>query len=140
MSLFFLIFLYNSPSILLLYWTINCAFSFFKNIVLINIEKIKNIVNNKIFIKITKIIYSLYTIFIIIMTILYFLRNTLINKSAIEYTFLKPLIIHVKTYKDLFLIWFILSIIALLVYLNNKKILYFIKIESKLRFKYLSHH
>ncbi|MCZ9982749.1 YidC/Oxa1 family membrane protein insertase [Brachyspira hyodysenteriae] len=139
MSLFFLVFLYSSPAILLLYWTINCAFSFFKNIVLINIEKIKNIIssisNNKIFILSAKIIYSLYTIFILIMTILYFLRNTLIVKSATEYPFLKLFIIHVKTYKDLLLIWFIISIIILLILINKKNILDFIKIESKLRLK-----
>ncbi|MDA0079444.1 YidC/Oxa1 family membrane protein insertase [Brachyspira hyodysenteriae] len=139
MSLFFLVFLYSSPAILLLYWTINCAFSFFKNIVLINIEKIKNIIssisNNKIFILSAKIIYSLYTIFILIMTILYFLRNTLIVKSATEYPFLKLFIIHVKTYKDLLLIWFIISIVILLILINKKNILDFIKIESKLRLK-----
>ncbi|CRF33180.1 inner membrane protein [Brachyspira suanatina] len=139
MSLFFLVFLYNSPAILLLYWTINCAFSFFKNIVLVNIKKIKtiinNISNNKIFILASKIIYSLYTILILIMTILYFLRNTLINKSSIGYPFLKIFIIHVKTYMDLSLIWLLISIIALLIFLNKKNILNFIQIESKLRLK-----
>ncbi|WP_297298308.1 YidC/Oxa1 family membrane protein insertase [uncultured Brachyspira sp.] len=138
MSLFFLVFLYNSPAILLLYWTINCAFSFFKNIVLINIEKIKSIINkvsnNKIFILVSKIIYCLYTVLIFIMTILYFLRNTVINKS-VQYTFLRAFIIHVKTYKDLLLIWFILSLIVLAIILNKKKILDFLKIESKLRLK-----
>ena len=139
MSLFFLVFLYNSPSILLLYWTINCAFSFFKNIVLMNIEKIKNIINkifnNKVFISVTKVTYYLYTIFIFIMTILYFLRNTLINKSSAEYPFLKIFIIHIRTYRDLLLIWFIISIIIILILLNKKKILDFIKIENKLRLK-----
>ena len=139
MSLFFLVFLYNSPAILLLYWTINCAFSFFKNIVLMNIEKIKNIINkiqsNKIFALTAKIIYYLYTIFIFIMTILYFLRNTIINKSAVEYSFLKIFIIHVRTYRDLLLIWIVISILILIVFLAKKKILDFIKIESKLRLK-----
>ncbi|WP_297249205.1 YidC/Oxa1 family membrane protein insertase [uncultured Brachyspira sp.] len=139
MSLFFLVFLYNSPAILLLYWTINCAFSFFKNIVLINFDKIKDIIdnisNNKIFILVTKIIYYLYSIFIFIMTILYFSRNILIKKSAVEYPFLKIFIIHVRTYRDLLLIWFIISILVLLVFLSKKKILDSIKIESKLRLK-----
>lgn len=139
MSLFFLVFLYNSPAILLLYWTINCAFSFFKNIVLINIEKIKNIINkiqnNKIFISAAKIIYFSYTIFIFIMTVLYFLRNTLINKSSSGYAFLKVFVIHIKTYKDLLLIYFIISIFILIVFLAKKNILNFIKIEGKLRLK-----
>ena len=139
MSLFFLIFLYNSPAILLLYWTINCAFSFFKNLVLINIEKIKNVINktlrNKIFILITKLIYIIYSVFIAVMTVLYFLRNILINKLYIEHPYLKILVIHVKTYKDLLLIWIILSIIVSAILFNKKKILEYIKIESKLRFK-----
>ena len=60
MSLFFLVFLYNSPAILLLYWTINCAFSFFKNLVLFNLDRVKLMFKNKKIILILKIIYILY--------------------------------------------------------------------------------
>ena len=132
MSLFFLVFLYNSPAILLLYWTINCAFSFFKNLVLLNLDKIKSIFKNKKFILISKILYSLYSTFIIIMTILFCLRNYFINKSS-ENEILKVLIIHVKTYKDLLFIWIIISIAILIFILSKKKILKSIEIKYKFR-------
>ena len=132
MSLFFLVFLYNSPAILLLYWTINCAFSFFKNLVLLNLDKIKSIFKNKKFILISKILYSLYSAFIIIMTILFCLRNYFINKSS-ENEILKVLIIHIKTYKDLLFIWLIISIAILIFILSKKKILKSIEIKYKFR-------
>ena len=132
MSLFFLVFLYNSPAILLLYWTINCAFSFFKNLVLLNLDKIKSILKNKRFILFSKILYGLYSVFIVIMTTLFCLRNYFINKSS-EHEILKVLIIHIKTYKDLFFIWLILSIVILIFILYKKKILKSMEIKYKLR-------
>ena len=132
MSLFFLVFLYNSPAILLLYWTINCAFSFFKNLVLLNLDKIKTIFKNKKFILLSKILYVLYSIFIAIMTILFCLRNYFINKSS-ENEALKVLIIHIKTYKDLLFIWLIISIIILIFILSKNKILKSIEIKYKFR-------
>lgn len=111
-SLFFLVFLYNSHSILLLYWTINCAFSFFKNLVLLNLDKIKSFLRNEKFISFFRILYILYAILIAIMTILLFARNYFINKSS-EYEILKLFLIHNKTYKDLLIILIIISMFVL---------------------------
>ena len=132
MSLLFLVLLYNSPAILLLYWTVNCAFSFFKNLVLFNLDKIKSILKNKKIILVSKIIYYSYSAFIGIMTILYFMRNFFINKSS-EYKILSVLVIHEKTYKDLLVIWAVLSIIILISVLYKKKILKSMEIKYKLR-------
>ena len=132
MSLFFLVFLYNSPAILLLYWTINCAFSFFKNLVLFNLDKVKLMFKNKKIILILKIIYILYSVLIAIMTILFFARNYFIHKSS-EYKILKAFILHIKTYKDLLFIWIILLIIILGFILYKKKILNSIEIKNKFK-------
>ena len=132
MSLFFLVFLYNSPAILLLYWTINCAFSFFKNLVLFNLDKVKSILKNKKIILASKIIYILYSVLIAIMTVLFFARNYFINKSS-EYKILKAFILHIKTYKDLLFIWLILLIIILGFILYKKKILNPIEIKNKFK-------
>ena len=71
-SLIFLVLLYNSPSALLFYWTINCLFSLIKNIV---IEyKLYNVfVVNKY--KILKV----YNIFFIVVTVIFILLTSLAN-------------------------------------------------------------
>lgn len=66
------------------------------------------------------------------MTILYFEKNFFINKSS-EYKILIAFIIHAKTYKDLLVIWTILSTIILIFILYEKKILKSIEIKYKLR-------
>ena len=73
-SLIFLVLLYNSPSGLLFYWTINCLFSFIKNIV-IEYNLHKGIVKNKL--KILKV----YNIFFIAITIIFI---SLISLGRIE--------------------------------------------------------
>ena len=85
MSAFFLVFLYNSPAVLLIYWTINCAFSFIKNVVILNKDKISkcrnNIASNKKVMKtvsiFSKAIFLVYTFFVIIISILYFAKPTI---------------------------------------------------------------
>ena len=71
-SLIFLILLYNSPSGLVFYWTLNCLFSFIKNIV-IEYKLYKVFVVNK-----YKILKS-YNVFFIILTIVFVSLLSLAN-------------------------------------------------------------
>ena len=69
-SLIFLVLLYNSPSGLVFYWTLNCLFSFIKNIV-IEYKLYKIFVANK-----YKILKS-YNIFFVVLTIIFLLLVSL---------------------------------------------------------------
>uniref|UniRef100_UPI003F4C01D6 YidC/Oxa1 family membrane protein insertase n=1 Tax=Brachyspira catarrhinii TaxID=2528966 RepID=UPI003F4C01D6 len=125
-NLIFLVLLYNSPAGLLFYWTVNCTFSLVKNIVLENYSFLKNkwnsfIENKSIMVLIKRIvfiIFSIFTVFMFVYTALYFLRETVLSIS-IEKQYLRIFRIDVKTYKDVFSIWFILF--AIIIY---KKYLY----------------
>ncbi|WP_297246094.1 YidC/Oxa1 family membrane protein insertase [uncultured Brachyspira sp.] len=125
-NLIFLVLLYNSPAGLLFYWTVNCTFSLVKNIVLENYSFLKNkwnsfIENKSIMVLIKRIvfiIFSIFTVFMFVYTVLYFLRETVLSIS-IEKQYLRIFRIDVKTYKDVFSIWFILF--AIIIY---KKYLY----------------
>ena len=71
-SLIFLVLLYNSPSGLVFYWTLNCLFSFIKNIV-IEYKLYKVFVTNK-----YKILKS-YNIFFIVLTVVFIALLSLAN-------------------------------------------------------------
>ncbi|MEI0748305.1 YidC/Oxa1 family membrane protein insertase [Brachyspira pulli] len=125
-NLIFLVLLYTSPSGLLFYWTVNCTFSLVKNIVLENYSFLKNKVNiifsNKVIMTIIKrvffIIFSIFTVFMIIYTLLYFNRERIFEIS-LENQYLKIFRIYPKTYKDVLSIW-----VLLFVFIIYKKYLY----------------
>ena len=71
-SLIFLVLLYNSPSGLVFYWTLNCLFSFIKNIV-IEYKLYKVFVANK-----YKILKS-YNIFFVVLTVVFIALLSLAN-------------------------------------------------------------
>ena len=71
-SLIFLVLLYNSPSALLFYWTINCLFSLVKNIVI-------EFKLYEIFIKNKYKLLKAYNIFFVIVTVLYISLISLAN-------------------------------------------------------------
>ena len=139
-NLIFLVLLYNSPAGLLFYWTVNCTFSLVKNIVLENYsffkDKWNSFIENKTIITIVKkaafIIFIIFTAFMFVYTILYFLRETVLSIS-IEKQYLKIFRVDVKTYKDVLTIWFVL--LAIIIY---KKYLYkLFNIKLKNNFKLL---
>ncbi|MEI0604962.1 YidC/Oxa1 family membrane protein insertase [Brachyspira alvinipulli] len=65
-SLIFLVLLYNSPSGLLFYWTINCLFSLMKNIVIEYKLKLREV-----FIFIKSNLLKIYNIFVIILAVVF---------------------------------------------------------------------
>ncbi len=130
MSIIFLILLYNSPAVMLLYWTINCAFSLLKNIVIYNKNKIiylwTKLHSNKksfnIFKLIIKLVLLIYSLVIVVMTILYIYS---------------PMLLHKKTYFDMAIVWFLLFFIYLLK-CYTKRFVHSIRIlEDKKRFNLL---
>ena len=84
-SLIFLVLLYNSPSGLLFYWTINCLFSLIKNII-IEYKLYKVFIDNK------ALMLKVYNIFFIIITVLFilfiFLGNIERKAYLSEFSFL----------------------------------------------------
>lgn len=81
-SLIFLVLLYNSPSGLVFYWTLNCLFSLIKNIV-IEYKLYKVFIINK------HKILRIYNIFFVILTIIFILLLSLgnIERKAYLYDF-----------------------------------------------------
>ena len=114
-SLIFLFILYSSPSALLIYWTVNCIFSFVKNIIL----ETKNGILVKYIGKGFRILYYAYFVCFIFLTLLFLLRSNIIELSN-KYAVLKKFILYEKSYYDMLVIWIILTL-CMSVYFYIKK-------------------
>ena len=114
-SLIFLFVLYNSPSALLIYWTVNCIFSFVKNIIL----ETKNGILVKYIGKGFRILYYAYFVCFIFITFLFLFRSNIIELAK-KYDFLNNFVLYVKSYYDMLVIWIILTL-CMAVYFYIKK-------------------
>lgn len=137
-NLIFLVVLYNSPSGLLFYWTVNCTFSLIKNIVLENYIFFKNmfdkIFKNKIIMnnikRISYIIFILFTVFMFVYTFLYFFRET-IFKISLEKQYLRIFRVDEKTYIDILFIW--IALLSFIIYIKYLYKLFNIKLNQSIK-------
>ena len=137
-NLIFLVLLYNSPSGLLFYWTVNCTFSLIKNIVLENYSFFKNmfdkIFKNKIITaaikKIAYIVFIIFTVFMFVYTFLYFFRETIFEIS-LEKQYLKIFRVDVKTYNDILFIW--ITLFSFIIYRKYLYKLFNIKLNQSIK-------
>lgn len=137
-NLIFLVLLYNSPSGLLFYWTVNCTFSLIKNIVLENYSFFKNMLDkifkNKIIMnnikRISYIIFILFTVFMFVYTFLYFFRET-IFKLSLEKQYLRIFRVDVKTYNDILFIW--IALFSFIIYIKYLYKLFNIKLNQSIK-------